>query len=749
MSQPPPIYDADYSTLADPNTSPEELHRIASTRFDLHPFVLAHPAVYPEMVAWIAQVNPQVVATPQPVVVPAQPADVSAGDVPTDAVPAGDVLAGAVPTGDVPAEKPPKKRTGLAVGIVGAVVLALVVAGGAWWFYFKPGSSTSYATLPSQGAMVSVATFGPDVRLTPIGSGDATLDEVDGTRLIGIQSGPTFGIAGVATNDEAVVPQWIVPVGNPSECVLNGTRLTCGSDWNYEVSGGSATPVEGGDGTVEEEQVEGEDEDAGEGEDAEEPVVENPYVVEGGTITDADGTVVFDFSPEAEQVYALAPSGRDNTWLFSDGQTIVAVKGREVVWQVELAEGSAGVNGFGSDGGPTWTTSGNVLLIAEPSGVLALDIGTGEEVWRIDTPVESWMTTDTTLVVSDGVNLTTYRFAGDRETEGEDAQSDTDSPAELPTTDEMMNVTLEVPDSCAALVGLPAGNASFTEGNADGADGWIQITGLAQSLADGELLSVVAFSCHSAETALPVIGAYSGEMELVAALDFAAALSVAPDAVESIQVRGQGSAVQVLVTGAGGALCEQCSPDTAAQVTMMWDGVGFTTSRVQDAPTWWDEVGNAEVVEAAGRGLAPEDLADITLVVPYIPGKDEGEWREVTFHDYVSEPIPWGDYANGGETIYYILEDETVEATINGEPYLFVSLLVSSGPGSLGTVCAISADKEVICALFPPVGLGTDHAWAVGIQVTGDEVSYGIDPGFVAPGGVVQRFDGTSFTFVR
>ena len=182
---------------------------------------------------------------------------------------------------------------------------------------------------------------------------------------------------------------------------------------------------------------------------------------------------------------------------------------------------------------------------------------------------------------------------------------------------------------------------------------------------------------------------------------------------------------------------------------MMWDGVGFTTSRVEDAPTWWDEVGNAEVVEAAGRGLAPEDLADITLVVPYIPGKDEGEWREVTFHDYVSEPIPWGDYANGGETIYYILEDETVEATINGEPYLFVSLLVSSGPGSLGTVCAISADKEVICALFPPIGIGTDHAWAVGIQVTGDEVSYGIDPGFVAPGGVVQRFDGTSFTFVR
>ena len=155
MSQPPPIYDADYSTLADPNTSPEELHRIASTRFDLHPFVLAHPAVYPEMVAWIAQVNPQVVATPQPVVVPAQPADVSAGDVPTDAVPAGDVLADAVPAGDVPAENPPKKRTGLAVGIVGAVVLALVVAGGAWWFYFKSGSSTSYATLPSQGAWLA------------------------------------------------------------------------------------------------------------------------------------------------------------------------------------------------------------------------------------------------------------------------------------------------------------------------------------------------------------------------------------------------------------------------------------------------------------------------------------------------------------------------------------------------------------------------------------------------------------------
>ena len=743
MSQTPPNYDADYSALLDPNTSPDELQRIASTRFDLHAHVLAHPGVYPELVEWITQVSPQAAVTTQsPMAVPAQAA--VAVPEPAVAVP----LSADVSGGGMPAENPPKKRTGLVLGVIGVVVFALVIAAGAWWLFFKPTSSTSYATLPSQGAVVNVATFGEDVRLTPIGSG-AISYEVDGIRLIGIQSGPTFGIAGVAANQEAMVPQWIVPVGNPSECVLNGTRLTCGDDWAYEVSGGNATPVEGGEATVKDEEDGSEDEAEVEEEEAEEPVVENPYGVGGVEITDSDGAVVFDFGSEAEQIYALAPSGRGNTWLFSDGRTVIAVKGSQVLWQVKLAEGSAGANGFGTDSGPTWTTSGNVLLIAEPSGVLALDIATGEEVWRIDTPVESWMATETALVISDGVNLTTYLFGGE-DAEVDVAQSGADTPTQAPAADALMNATLEIPESCATLVGLPAGNASFTEGNADGTDGWMQITGLAQSLADGELLSVVAFSCHSGETAVQAIGAYSAEMELVAPLDYAAELSVAPDAVESIQIRGQGSAVQVLVATEGGTLCEQCSPDTAAQVTMMWDGAGFATSRVGDAPTWWDEVGNAEVVEAAGRGLAPEDLADITLVIPVMPGKDEGGWEEVSFHNYVSEPIPWGDAVyGGGETIYYILEDETVEATINGEPYLFVSLLVSSGPGSLGSVCAVSADKEVVCALHPPTGPGTDHAWAVGIQVTGDEVSYGIDPGFVAPGGVVQRFDGTSFTFVR
>ena len=312
-------------------------------------------------------------------------------------------------TANAPEKARSKKLTTLVLAVVGAMVFTLAVAGGVWWFFNKQTSSTAFATEPTLAAAVSVSTFGPEVQLAPIGSGATSLHEIDGTTLIGLQSGPTFGVAAVASGGEGGVAQWIVPVGSLSDCSLEGDILSCGSDWTYQVSGGNATLVEDGgeSGGAGEATV-----DKHEEKESGKPSTGNRYDIDGGRIIDSDGAPIFDFGSEDRQIYVLEPSGKGGVWLFSDGQTVVGLKGREVLWQVDLADGSAGVNGFGSDSGPSWTTSGHVLLIGEPGGVLALDINTGEAAWRIPTAVESWMATDTALVVSDGTDLTTYVFEG-------------------------------------------------------------------------------------------------------------------------------------------------------------------------------------------------------------------------------------------------------------------------------------------------------------------------------------------------
>lgn len=51
------MHDADLAAAQDPYTPPARLADIAARRGDLHPLLLSHPACYPELRQWIAQVN--------------------------------------------------------------------------------------------------------------------------------------------------------------------------------------------------------------------------------------------------------------------------------------------------------------------------------------------------------------------------------------------------------------------------------------------------------------------------------------------------------------------------------------------------------------------------------------------------------------------------------------------------------------------------------------------------------------------
>ena len=50
--------DQDYLAVITPGTPAVELQRIATVRQDLHPHILVHPNVYPDLVVWIQSQAP-------------------------------------------------------------------------------------------------------------------------------------------------------------------------------------------------------------------------------------------------------------------------------------------------------------------------------------------------------------------------------------------------------------------------------------------------------------------------------------------------------------------------------------------------------------------------------------------------------------------------------------------------------------------------------------------------------------------
>ena len=328
--------------------------------------------------------------------------------------------------------------------------------------------------------------------------------------------------------------------------------------------------------------------------------------------------------------------------------------------------------------------------MATTESVLALDTQTGEEVWRGETPVASWRADHEKLAISDGVVLTILGFGGGSDEaepgqdEGgpgrEDAASAVlvgDPPSAVSaenenaaTVDMFANASLAVPEDCAAQLQLPGSTMSFANGRSQTESGEVSMSFVTPVLVGGELDYAVALRCRvvGQENAAPTVGIYEQTLGLVTSLDLAEGLLVSalPSDLKVEVMVGEGSVVGLLLHSDAQDICQGCSGPSVAQVGMLWDDEQF-----------------------------------VALDVPQASGLGNQELVQLPFQDYTSvqrEP--------GLARTYDIGRDEIQQMNVDGQPYLIFPLYnlrdTEVVSGLVGTVCAVSVQKDVVCA--PPRG---------------------------------------------
>ena len=362
--------------------------------------------------------------------------------------------------------------------------------------------------------------------------------------------------------------------------------------------------------------------------------------------------------------------------------------------------------------------------MATTESVLALDTQTGEEVWRGETPVASWRADHEKLAISDGVVLTILGFGGGSDEaepgqdEGgpgrEDAASAVlvgDPPSAVSaenenaaTVDMFANASLAVPEDCAAQLQLPGSTMSFANGRSQTESGEVSMSFVTPVLVGGELDYAVALRCRvvGQENAAPTVGIYEQTLGLVTSLDLAEGLLVSalPSDLKVEVMVGEGSVVGPLLHSDAQDICQGCSEPSVAQVGMLWDDEQFVALDVQSPTATWATDDRPSPI-TSGPALLPGDLADITLDVPQASGLGNQELVQLPFQDYTSvqrEP--------GLARTYDIGRDEIQQMHVDGQPYLIFPLYnlrdTEVVSGLVGTVCAVSVQKDVVCA--PPRG---------------------------------------------
>lgn len=392
------------------------------------------------------------------------------------------------------------------------------------WLHMGPEStdsacSTSYACAPVQDATVVLAGEPGVIALVPIG--DSGVVNRDGLTVF----------AAVVADENTLVamdstaagrPVWTSVVdGDLSECTVRDQAIDCGPLGVFDVltgptDGADAEPNESGatQGTAAPEEENGSgsaaqtpeeadgatqvaDDDASALEptpDAETPHAGTPSAEtpHAGTVTEVpthagegeafylDGHTLLDSRGKEIATFARGPvwqinneAAGGNTWAFTDGSRIVVVRGGKVAWEEDGARGSLAVN---AEATPDLAIGTSALLVGDEGGLSALDLATGEEVWRLDAPLDSWFARgDTLLIAADGdVHLMSFPDSDADSGSGSGTGSDSgegvggagspsfqtltspDLPT-APTYEDFANGELEIPDWLASELGFVNG----------------------------------------------------------------------------------------------------------------------------------------------------------------------------------------------------------------------------------------------------------------------------------------------------
>ncbi|CAM2798119.1 hypothetical protein ACSL103130_02790 [Actinomyces slackii] len=287
------------------------------------------------------------------------------------------------------------------------------------------------------------------------------------------------------------------------------------------------------------------------------------------------------------------PGMRSTAWVISDGGTLAGVRGGKLLWSRPLPEGAAALNRLGGAEQPLWLAVGGTLIMAQPDGIVAIDVVDGSTVWQASTPVDSWAAAGEQIVVVHGGQVTVLTRQGDDLPEASAPPTAAATASAAPGMEDLSDATLSVPEQCAP-VGEPDGSglvkATFVDGVATGQEmagvaPTVTISSASPTVLDGKPASVVTLSCYGGgNTAYSMITVYGQDNAYLGGLEpeRIASLGGMPDQVIT-DPQPVGPAIIFSLAGvqiAGDQNCHACRGSASATVTAMWSGSGYDIADV-------------------------------------------------------------------------------------------------------------------------------------------------------------------------
>lgn len=554
--------------------------------------------------------------------------------------------------------------------------MVVVLAATGTWLVTRAGSAGSHRSAPGLESLLDLASLGEELTALPIGDDGATALEVDSLRILRLALPTGEAIVAADTASSSPYPRWLAPVpaadtGTDLRCHVDQEVLRCGDLLALDLDTGMNQITSPEAVTVRDPQTQASpaadltvDTDADVPADdaaspesttsaggavtpstgptpqtapqasswtrlTETPSEDVPLAVDAQGALTAEGAQVAGLTLEGSapvwaatievphRLGGLALPVTREVWVVCDGVGLSVVDGSELVWQRDLPEGAAALNGTAQETAPRLLVGPGAIVLAEPEGVVAVDPLKGTVLWQTATPVTSWAPSAQTIVVLNGATVSVLSF--------DDVSSPaTTLPTAVPRSPEetldlegLKNATLEVPGLCATAAS-EAGTAAFVDGVATG-----QPLGAAAATAtmkevrpgvfDGRPVALVVLTCYEGgNTTFDVLAAYSQAGELLGSVDLATSddIGLTPDLViEDLLAVGDTVVFTVpSIQVVGDTVCHACPGSAQATVTAQWDGESLgVTDVLYTLPSGSLRVPSTSEVQAAYEAIASGD----------------------------------------------------------------------------------------------------------------------------------------------
>lgn len=529
------------------------------------------------------------------------------------------------------------RRTRLLVAAV-AVVVALAATG--TWLVTRAGSAGSHRSAPGLESLLDLASLGEELTALPIGDDGATAMEVGSLQILRLALPTGEAIVAADTASSSPYPLWLAPVptadtGADLRCHVVEEVLRCGDLLALDLDTGTNQMTSSEAVTVRDPQAQaspaagltvGTDagapaDDAAIPESAtstsqaatpstdptpqtapqasswtrltETPSEDVPLAVDAQGVLTATGTQVAGLTLEGSapvwaakvevphRLGGLALPVTREVWVVCDGLGLSVVDGSELVWQRDLPEGSAALNGTAQERAPRLLVDPGAIVLTEPEGVVAVDPLTGAVLWQTTTPVTSWAPSAQTIVVLNGATVSVLSFEDVTAPATALPTAAPRSPEETLDLEWLKNTTLEVPSLCTAAAS-ETGTAAFVDGVATGpsfggaAAATATMKEVRPGVFDGQPVALVVMTCYGGgNTAFDTLAAYSQAGELLGEVDLVISDDIGhtPDLViEDLLAVGNTVVFTVpSIQVAGDTACHACPGSAQATVTAQWD----------------------------------------------------------------------------------------------------------------------------------------------------------------------------------